>query len=86
MSEVTKQVWLVKYCLKGGITRHAVVGGIDKKYIRVEDHCAYYVLGRDCFVARADAVAAAEQMRTKRLASLRKSIRKLEKMQFGEGE
>lgn len=51
-------------------------------YVRVDGLYGSYKLGRDAHTTREAAVAAAEAMRIKKIASLREQIAKLEKLTF----
>lgn len=80
-----QKVWLAKYALSEGVCEEVVRGGSSReKWITIESRTtwALYKLGRDVFTNREDAVVAADVLRHKKLASLRKSIAKLEKMEF----
>ena len=55
---------------------------IYNMYVRVE--YARLKIGRDIFLAQADAIAHAEEQRQNRIASLRKSLAKLEALTYGE--
>ena len=80
------KVWITKYALTAGIyeieaegDRHNVeiVKQIEPKVVPYA-----YFLGAEWWPTREDAVARAESMRRAKLASLRKSIAKLEGMVF----
>lgn len=45
-------------------------------------HFSSYTVGKDAFVSEQQAITAASAMRDKKIASLKKQIAKLEKMQF----
>lgn len=82
-----KKVWIVRWCLAEGI----LVGESDgqclaftllngaKRKVRID----YYTRpGRDFFETEYAAVDAAREMRNRRVASLKKQIKKLEAMRF----
>jgi hypothetical protein len=80
--------YLTKYALTEGIKEVTARNyGDDGTYVYPEGYTSWFSfkLGRDVFESRADAVKAAEAMRIKKIASLRKQIAKLEKLSFGEG-
>lgn len=77
------------------ITKYALSSGIDERVdplvrrwddgtesVRSGDDWVSFVVGREAFTDRADAVADAEARRAKRIASLKKQIAKLEKLTF----
>ncbi len=78
-----QKVWISKYALSGGIKEHEA---------EVRNGSAYpgapfmsftgFVLGKDAHFTKAEAVAVAEQMRKKKIASLKRQLGKLEKLQF----
>ena len=73
-------MWISKYALsKGRIP--AVVGTVSDRYFRVGLQ-GFYVIGLDANSTREAALEAAEAMRIKKIASLKKQIAKLEKMKF----
>lgn len=77
------KLYTTKYCLSDG--------AIDEKECDIDGDYAYWKegyrriqfrIGRDAFTDRTDAAKAASAMRDKKIASLRKQIVKLDKMQF----
>jgi hypothetical protein len=76
------KVWLSKGALTHGV-RECVVAGAFGGRIRAN---IYYwnplTAGKDVHATRAEAVAAAEEMRKRRIESLRKQIAKLEALTF----
>lgn len=76
------KVWIVKYALTQGIIEKEVRGckndmvADDTSYITAHYHKEDYCLDKQ------SALAKAEQMRQKKIASLKKQIEKLEKMKF----
>ena len=78
-----KTYWLAKYALNGGVkeivhTGRASAGG----HIYPQGTRHSYKIGKDVFESRGAAVAAAETMRLKKIASLKKQLAKLEKLKF----
>lgn len=77
--------YLTKYCLSDGKI-HAFEDDpsrSDEKYIRRKgDAFGMFVLGRDCFVSRDEALADAEKRRDAKIASLKKQLAKLEVRTF----
>lgn len=80
------KVYVTKYAMTDGIRLSEVVCSSphDCKYINVRGYTLSAVAGRDAHATWPEALAAAEQMRTKKIASLRKQIEKLEKLEFKE--
>lgn len=73
-------MWISKYALsKGRIS--AEIGTVSDLHFKVGWH-GFYVIGRDAHSTRDAALEAAEAMRIKKIASLKKQIAKLEKMKF----
>lgn len=75
------------------ITKHALTRGIkeiEAEVIKLDYHNAEYVrydyrcfyIGSNAFLNKADAIKKAEDMRKKKIASLKKQISKLEKITF----
>lgn len=77
-----KSYWLTKYALTGGI--RAVLGDEPSElgYVRPEGYWNHYRLGKNIHETEAEAKKAAESMRLKKIASLRKQIAKLEELKF----
>lgn len=83
MSNIPTEIWSVKYALTEGVKLYPVDKVSEAGYISVKGTWMSLKLGRDCAVTREEAECLAEAMRMKKIASLRKQIAKLEKMQFG---
>lgn len=76
------KIWITKYALTNGI-REAEGTGVSDGMASVRGpHLTEYYHGRDWHKTREAAVARAEEMRTAKIASLQKSIAKLEKLRF----
>lgn len=83
MSNEKIQAWVTTYALSGVIKLvNAEVLGARSDMIRYGDHCFSHGEGRDWHRTPEAALARAEEMRKAKIASLRKSIAKLEKMTF----
>lgn len=77
------KVFVSKYAITDGITEHDATISGDGGYAIVPG-CGLYTLeiGSDAHLTREAAVAKANDMRTRRIASLQKQIDKLEQMTF----
>jgi hypothetical protein len=73
--------WLSKYALSKGIFE---IEGEEGRYgIRqVGSFHSLFRLGRDVHIERSDALKAAETMRVRKIASVKKQLSRLEKMSF----
>lgn len=79
------KMWISKYALIGGIKEEG--GRASDGYFYPNGGWASHSIGTYAHETREEAVAAAEAMRIKKIASLRKQISKLEKLEFsGEKE
>lgn len=81
--EMVMKVWISKYALTKGIFEREVN---DCGNGMVEDKSSYvpvYYHGNDWHIDKKSAISRAEEMRKKKIASLKKQIDKLEKMNFG---
>ena len=81
------EVWSTKYVLTSGIEK--ITGKIDKRepraFIKMGDKfssMAFVFWVGDWHKTEAEAIARAESMRAKKIASLKKQIAKLEAMKF----
>lgn len=80
------KIWISKYALSSGITEHECdppKNGSDRVYPG-EPFAGYvsFTLGHDAHATREDAAKAADAVRIKKIASMRKQISKLEKLSF----
>jgi hypothetical protein len=77
------KVWISKCALSDGI-QESIARQVDTDtgWVRTEGYYNMHKLGRDCHETREAAVKAANQMRIKKIASLKKQIAKLEAMKF----
>ncbi|MGK9167913.1 hypothetical protein KXR53_16520 [Inquilinus limosus] len=80
------KVWITKYALSAGIQEvEGELSGAPADMIVVQSQMGtvyYHGEGRDWHRTREEAVARAEEMRKKRVASLKKQITKLKKLKF----
>lgn len=83
------KVYITKYVLTSGIEEinlsHMASSGIDGVFLsfaRTVGSCPEVYSKKDWYYDKDSAVARAEEMRKKKIASLRKKIEKLEKMKF----
>lgn len=74
--------YVTKYALTGGIEKRDDLREGDDGYVHGKPGFEVFKLGRDCFRSRDEAVAAAEKVRLKKIASLEKQIAKLRNMTF----
>lgn len=78
------KVFITKYALTKGIIE--VEAELHKSSYNGElfimnDYCSHYI-GKGAFLDKSDALKKAEEMRKKKISSLKKQIGKLEKMTF----
>ena len=76
------KVWVTKYALTTGVTEHDCIISSIKGYVQLEEFGDLKKLGREAFGDRNAAIAKAEDMRIKKIASLRRQIAKLEALKF----
>jgi len=74
-----KQYYAPAYTLKKGYTTFE--GEMDKEHVKHKYR--WLRLGKDAFASPVDAIAVAEAQRLERVASLRKSLTKLEALTYG---
>ena len=78
------KVFITKYALTEGIKE--IEADIirsrfeDREYVR-DGLCSYF-LGKNAFTDKSEALKKAEEMKIRKIASLRKQIEKLEKLSF----
>lgn len=78
-----KEMWLSKYALTGGVVKiEGEVCRTDSSYFVRYPTRQFLTIGRDCFPTEREALSAAEAMRVRKIASLKKQIAKLEKLEF----
>lgn len=79
------KVFITKYALTEGIKeietdiRRNEVG--NYKYVLYGNYSCFYI-GKDAFTDKSEALKKAEEMKIRKIASLRKQIEKLEKLSF----
>lgn len=80
------QAWVTKYALTHGIKRvdARVCSETMIEYKSSEGSFSQYAHGKDWHRDEASALARAEEMRKKKIASLRKSIARFEAMKFND--
>lgn len=76
------KAWITKYALTKGILEKEVRDCGDGMAEESENHFPTYYHGTDWHKDKQSAIAKAEEMRKKKIASLKKQIEKLEKMNF----
>lgn len=76
------KAWITKYALTKGILEKEVDDCGDGMVIESNNHFPTYYHGTDWHKDKKSAIAKAEEMRKKKIASLKKKIEKLEKMKF----
>ena len=81
------KVWVTKYALTQGIFEEEVTFGSGTTEMVVTNHdngCGnyYHGKGREWHETKASAVAKADEMRKAKIASMKKKIMKLEKLNF----
>lgn len=81
------KVWITKYALTSGILeREAEVCTDSTISVKGTGYCTVCFHGNEWHKSRESAIAKAEEMRKKKIASLKKQIEKLEKMEFKNNE
>ena len=79
------KVFITKYALTEGIKE--IETDIirsrfeDREYVR-DGLCSYFRIGENAFTDKSEALKKAEEMKIRKIASLRKQIEKLEKLSF----
>ena len=78
------KVWITKYALTSGILEKEVKDFGDGSVREIENSFPiyYHGEGKEWHRTKESAIAKAEEMRKKKIASLKKQIEKLEKMEF----
>lgn len=81
---MSKQIyWVSKYALTDGVmTANGDPYVFDERFINLDGRWSSFRLGRDVHTTEAEAKKAAESMRLKKIASLKKQIAKLEELKF----
>lgn len=77
------KLWVTKYALTDGITENQTDGEVSEHgYMSVKGMWSSLKLGKDAHESREAAIDRARTMQANKIASLRKQITKLEKMEF----
>lgn len=80
------KVYITKYALTKGIEEeeHCIKKSntLNEYYVSILNGYKLYIIGIDAFLTLEEAQSKAEQMRLKKIASLKKQIDKLEKIKF----
>ena len=76
------KVWITKYALTKGILEKEVEDCGDGMVKESDNNFPTYYHGTDWHTEKKSAIAKAEEMRKKKIASLKKKIEKLERMEF----
>lgn len=82
------KVYITKYALSTGIEKvdtELYKSLIDNRYY-IREGCNCYFIGIDAFTIESQSIEKAEKMRVKKIASLKKQIEKLEKLNFKKEE
>lgn len=82
--EVNMKVWITKYALtKGILQEEGETFKGNPNYLMVKGYYSdFYGEGNEWHRTKESAIKKAEEMRQKKIASLKKQIEKLEKMKF----
>ena len=80
------KIWISKYALSGGITEHECEPPKEGSYYVCPGApfmgFVSFALGKTAHATREEAVKAAEVLRVKKIAGVRKQLAKLEKLSF----
>lgn len=74
------KVYITRWALNDGVVERE--GTIDGQHVYAEGFLIRFSIGDDVFLTSEEAKQKAEEMRVKKIASLKKKIEKLEKMKF----
>lgn len=75
------KVFITKYALTTGI-KEIEADIIRSRFEDREYLCSYFRIGENAFTDKSEALKKAEEMKIRKIASLRKQIEKLEKLSF----
>lgn len=75
------KVWITKYALTRGVFQLYVVD-LGNGIVRSSSNALEHYHKRDWHLAKESAISRAEEMRKKKISSLKKQIEKLENMKF----
>lgn len=74
-------MWLAKYALHNGKIPKIEDAQMDEKHVYREEP---FIIGKDVFPSYGEALAAAEALRTQKIAALEQQIEKLRSLEFRE--
>lgn len=80
-----EKVFITKYALSSGIKGMEVVNKCkvdDTLFVYVKGQYSSYRIGSEAFFSKENAIKKAEEMRLKKIESLKKQIKKLEDLKF----
>lgn len=79
------KVFITKYALTVGIKEietDIIRGRFENREYVIDDSYSYFRIGENAFTYKSEALKKAEEMKIRKIASLRKQIEKLEKLSF----
>lgn len=79
------KVFITKYALTVGIKEietDIIRGRFGNREYVIDDSYSYFRIGENAFTDKSEALKKAEEMKIRKIASLRKQIEKLEKLSF----
>lgn len=79
------KVFITKYALTVGIKEietDIIRGRFENREYVIDDSYSYFRIGENAFTDKSEALKKAEEMKIRKIASLRKQIEKLEKLSF----
>lgn len=79
------KVFITKYALTKGIKEieaDIIRSRFENEEYVIDDSYSYFRIGTNAFTDKSEALKKAEEMRIRKIASLRKQIEKLEKLSF----
>jgi hypothetical protein len=79
------KIWVTRYALTAGIQEYDDAEQVTTNMVSVQSigfHEYFHVEGKEWHVTRESAIQRAEEMRKKKITSLRKSLAKLESLTF----
>lgn len=77
-----KPAWVAKYALTQGVTELTAAYEVYSGYLRPKGSWNSLLIGRDVFFTKEEALARAEELRNKKIKSLKAQLAKLEKTAF----
>lgn len=79
------KVFITKYALTAGVKEietDIIRDRFENEEYVIDDSYSYFRIGTNAFTDKSEALKKAEEMRIRKIASLRKQIEKLEKLSF----